>query len=218
MTDMSDIKWFESHQTLVEVGGFLVHDKGVTAQELLDFFEKPWKYEDEWAESLAAREAGGGSVSFDASALNKILEYVTTVFRKGASVEQRQVGDMRVTEVYGYPHVYDGEIEGVEKIDCHFIIVGVDKAKAEAVRGQVVFLLNHYPEPDRLKGGPSYIEVGGALGSQEHAFRLFALGQVLGLWSVITPALLHIEGPEADALAGGGMILIDGYRPEAVTK
>ena len=73
-------------------------------------------------------------------------------------------------------------------------------------------ILRGYPEPERLAGGPSYIEIGGVLGDQQEAFLLFALGKVLGLWSVITPATLGFEGPEADQLAGAGMVNMSGFK------
>jgi hypothetical protein len=97
------------------------------------------------------------------------------------------------------------------KIDCHFLWVGVDKAKAERWRADLVALLADYPEPERLAVGPSYIEVGAVIGDQGAAFQLFAIGEVLGLWTVITPERLGITGPTADDMAGRGYVMMSGY-------
>lgn len=55
MTDTDTLKWFQSWQTLVEVGGYLVEEKNFDAATLQYFYEKPYKYEDEWQEFLAWR-------------------------------------------------------------------------------------------------------------------------------------------------------------------
>lgn len=60
MTDTSTLQWFQSHQTLVEVGGYLVDIQGYDAENLLYFFEKPWKYEAEWQEFLTWRSEQSG--------------------------------------------------------------------------------------------------------------------------------------------------------------
>ena len=79
-------------------------------------------------------------------------------------------------------------------------------------RERFVELLEQYPEPERLKGGPSYLELGGVLGDQGLALKLIGLGELLGVWKAITPALFHMEGEEADALAGNGFIMAGGMR------
>jgi hypothetical protein len=61
---------------------------------------------------------------------------------------------------------------------------------------------------DRLKAGPSYIELGAWLGDQHTALIVMALGEHHGLWKVITPATLKSEGEEADTLAGLGYVMI----------
>ena len=112
------------------------------------------------------------------------------------------------------PH--EGDLRpGFEKVDCHFLVVGVDKAKAEARKAELIDLLNAYPRPDRLAGGPSYIEVGGEIGDQGAAFQLFALGKALGLWGIITPEAMGFEGAEADQMAGSGFVMMTGYRAAA---
>jgi hypothetical protein len=60
--------------------------------------------------------------------------------------------------------------------------------------------------------GPSYIHAGAVFLSQDNAFQLFALGQVLGLWQIITPETFGITGDDASELAGSGFVMIDGFR------
>lgn len=47
-------RWFENRDNIVLVAEFLVRDRGVSAEDLLYFIEKPWKYEDEYFAALAA--------------------------------------------------------------------------------------------------------------------------------------------------------------------
>jgi hypothetical protein len=115
-----------------------------------------------------------------------------------------------VVTIDAMPHHKDAA--GVEKIDLQFLVIGVDKAKAERHRAELVSILKTYPNPERLAGGPSYIEVGAELGDQGAAFQLFALGQALRLWDVITPATMGFDGEEAAEMAGQGFIMISGFR------
>ena len=142
------------------------------------------------------------------AALYLVLTETTTVFRKGDVIVDEPSG---AVSVYGYPHAT--EAEGLEMVDCHFVVVGVDKTKAETYAGGLVEILADYPEPERLVGGPSYIEVGWVIGDQEAAFRLFALGKVLDMWDIITPATLGLSGTTADEMAGQGFVMISGWSP-----
>lgn len=105
--------------------------------------------------------------------------------------------------------------DGLEMVDLEFLVIGVDKAKAEQHRAELVGLLNTYPYPESLAGGPSYITVGAEIGDQGAAFQLFALGKVLGLWGVITPATFGMTGEEAKRAAGSGYIMMTGYKRAA---
>lgn len=148
--------------------------------------------------------------------IHEALNAATTVYRKGEVVEERQEGVVAVTEVYGFPSV-DEAPAGIQLFDVEFVVIGVDPAEAEERREDVLEWLRAYPEPIRLAGGPSYMEVGAHLGDQTLAFQLFALGQVLGLWELITP--LTLLGPLAPleqrrALAGNGYIMMSGWNEE----
>jgi hypothetical protein len=59
-------------------------------------------------------------------------------------------------------------------------------------------------DKERWKSGPSYIEIGAWIGSQEVALRLIALGAHHELWKVLAPEMLGIDGEPADALFGRG--------------
>lgn len=159
---------------------------------------------------------------FDIDKLYNILKECTVQLRKGEIV-------------HGTPELVDAINSGIEakdlpggvvsidmmppieaaredliKVDCHFLVIGVDKAKAEQHRAELIEILNNWPGGS-LKEGPSYITVGGTIGDQGAAFQLFALGKALRLWSVITPATFGMVGPEADAAAGNGFVMISGY-------
>ncbi|OGN21397.1 MAG: hypothetical protein A2915_00975 [Candidatus Yanofskybacteria bacterium RIFCSPLOWO2_01_FULL_41_34] len=129
-------------------------------------------------------------------------------FKEGDDIDKLPGGSIHI---YAMPHESQAK-NGIEKVDLHFIVVGVDKAKAEQIKDELVAILKTYPQPERLAGGPSYIEVGGEIGDQGAAFQLFALGKVLGLWDIITPEKLGFTGPEASQMAGSGFVMMSGFR------
>ena len=146
----------------------------------------------------------------DTKRLFEILNETTAEFRHGPEKTTEEKDGYEVINVYAMPHVSQAN-EELEKVDCHFIVVGVDKEKAKQYREELIDILKTYPQLDRLMGGPSYIEVGGEIGSQDGALRLFALGKVLKFWDVIIPASLGFTGAEADSLAGRGYVMISGF-------
>lgn len=123
-----------------------------------------------------------------------------------------------VLEVYAMPHESDPAFDGLEKVDLHFVTVVVNKTTAEAERANLIALLNDWPDPDRLAGGPSYIEVGGVIGDQGAAFELFALGKVLGIWDIITPESVGFTGEQARQMAGSGYIMCTGFRRSCISE
>jgi hypothetical protein len=161
----------------------------------------------------------------DIDRLYKILSETTIQLRKGEVVhgdkhlvdainEGRDLDEVPggVVTIDAMPHVSEAP-PSMETVDLEFLVVGVDKSKAESNRAGLVEILNTYPQPDRLAGGPSYIEVGAEIGDQGAAFQLFALGKVLGLWDVITPAMMGFTGAEAREMAGRGFVMMTGFRP-----
>lgn len=149
-------------------------------------------------------------MSMDIDRLHVILGETTALLRKGEEVTERQEGNLKVTEVYAMPH--EDEASKLQKVDCIFVTVGVSKQKAEQHQDELISILREYPEPDRLAGGPSYIEVGGVIGDQGTAFQLFALGEVLGLWKVITGKTLGMDDATARQMAGTGFVMISGLK------
>lgn len=161
----------------------------------------------------------------DVGKLHQILAKTTMQFRKGEAlegtpqlVEAIKAGAEElpggVAEFYAMPPVPNEASKDVELVDVEFICVGVNRVEAEKQRADLVEILSEYP---RLKDGPSYIEVGAQIGDQGAAFNLFALGKVLGLWNVITPAFFGFTGEEAREMAGSGFVMITGYTPTPET-
>lgn len=153
----------------------------------------------------------------DTARLYEILKSTTVQLRKGPEVARHRDGHIEVMEIFAMPHTDEVNLnkQNFETVDMHFIAVAVDKRQAELHKDDLIKLLKDYPHPERLAGGPSYIEVGAVLGDQGAAFCLFALGKVLGLWDVITPEKFGMDGEQAAQAAGRGFIMMTGYRSEA---
>jgi hypothetical protein len=99
----------------------------------------------------------------------------------------------------------------LHSVNVHFFWVSAHDEPDAAVLKEL--LLREYPSPDRLRGGPSYIEIGGELGSQEIALLLIGPGAILGMWTAITPEQLGFEGEEAASMAGSGFVMCSGFKP-----
>jgi hypothetical protein len=148
------------------------------------------------------------------TSLHQIIGETTQLLRKGPMVEQHEVGSLQVTTLDFMPHQDEVASDGVEKCDMELVTVGVDKAKAETRKAELVALLNDWPFPNQLQTGPSYITIGATIGDQGAALCLMALGKVLGLWSVVGPATFGLTGQEARDAAGSGFLMIGGWQPE----
>lgn len=95
-------------------------------------------------------------------------------------------------------------------MNVHFFWVSL---KNEPSRRALDSLLKaEYPSPDRLKQGPSYIEIGAEVGSQDIALRLIGLGDLLGLWRAVTPERLGMDGQTAAQMAGNGFVMAGGWK------
>lgn len=161
----------------------------------------------------------------DTKTLYKILAETTVQLRKGEVFEgtpelvaqarsgAKELKGGGVLHVYAMPSVSEAP-DTLVKIDVEFMVIGVDKEKAEAAKADLIKILKTYPQPEQLAAGPSYIAVGAEIGDQGAAFQLFALGAVLGLWEIITPKTLGLEGAEAREAAGHGFVMITGWIPE----
>lgn len=143
-----------------------------------------------------------------------ILKGTCTIYRKGEEVTKKQVGDVEVTTIMDMPHINENRNEQV--IDVHFFVVAFD-GNVDIVKAGLETALAHYPHPERLAGGPSYIELGGEMGDQGAALQLIALGKAVGIWDVITPEMLGITGSQADEMAGGGLVMCSGWKMKVET-
>jgi hypothetical protein len=125
-----------------------------------------------------------------------------------------------VTEFYSMPHVSEVQKERPDLVivDMVFIDVAVDKAKAEAHRAEFVEILNTYPDIERLRSGPTYMELGAEFGDQGFALRIMAIGSVLGFWEIISGKALGMGTEEAVSMAGVGFLLISGYNPDGIVS
>ena len=104
----------------------------------------------------------------------------------------------------------DLRVSNLHLVNCHVIKVGVDLAVAERVRGDLIDLLDRYPDQG-LKDGPTYKQVASIVGDDATALRLFGLGQALDIWSVLTPVDFGLPPALADEAAELGMVVISGY-------
>lgn len=155
---------------------------------------------------------------FNPKRIIEIIRETTTQFRKGEAVTQSTRSGITTIDVYMMDHVSKAPA-GLEMVDTWFFMTGVDKAKAESHREELIKLLEDW-DGQPLEQGLSYISFGYSLGSQDLALMFMALGQVLGFWRIATPAIFMPENPtenditKANDLAGSGFVMATGYTPE----
>jgi hypothetical protein len=147
--------------------------------------------------------------------LNEFISRTTIAYRKGAEVTVEDRDGITVVHVVGYPETPS---RGV-LVDVHFLNIGFTEAIAGTTAREFLDLVTVAEHGefadmplDTIKGGPSYISYGGWLGSQDQALRFLALGEYYRLWKVITPGVMHIEGAQADSLAGSGFVMNGGLK------
>lgn len=108
----------------------------------------------------------------------------------------------------------DNQDSDLAVVNLHFHDAIVSKGKLEEYATELRQIISQWSFRSTLARGPSFIEVGAELGDQGAALQLFAAGQVLGLWKVITPEFLGFEGAEAKNMAGRGMVMISGLKED----
>ena len=89
-------------------------------------------------------------------------------------------------------------------VNIHFFWVSVKGSPSQKDLHDL--LERHYPDMGRLRRGPSYMEMGAALGDQGLALLLIGLGELVGLWRAVTPERLGFEGADATSMAGSGLV------------
>lgn len=144
----------------------------------------------------------------------RLVQYVeksTRVYRHGEIVK-RAGGTVSIDAFPSTP-------ASAKVIDCQFVDVGFTEFAAtltpDEFRSAIFAAADHGDwGRDRLAGGPSYIEIGAWLGDQTLAFRFMALGELHGLWQVVTPKRLGVAESFWDEAAGRGYVLISGLRAE----
>jgi hypothetical protein len=143
--------------------------------------------------------------------VNFILGQCVQTFRKQADVTRWNTagGFMGVIEINTDPHESECPAN-LTRVDVHFFIAGIDKDRALECRPALIQALME--DADLLKRGPSYITIGAHLGDQQAALMLMALGEVMGLWRVITPAFLALPEDQRDRAAGAGYVMTSGFR------
>lgn len=153
----------------------------------------------------------------DLLALYGILADTTELFRHDSVVEgaagaqtfvRASTGDVEPTSLR-HISLADGRLE---MVPLCFVTAGVWREEALKHEKAVLELLDRYPDPLRMAEGPSYIEVGSVLDSRDAALRLFALGRVLGFWSIFTPSAFGMTGKEAERAARDGFVTISGWQ------
>jgi hypothetical protein len=99
----------------------------------------------------------------------------------------------------------------LQKVDCHYVTVGVNERQAQVDREEFVELLESFPDSKRMQDGPSYKHVASVVGDEMTAFRVFGLGQALGLWDVLLPSQFGFPEYLVDEAAELGLIVTTGY-------
>jgi hypothetical protein len=147
--------------------------------------------------------------------LYDILNSTTVQLRKGEPIIAAEHNGINVITINAMPHVDEAEMDDtITVIDMELLAIGVDRIAAQDVKDDLIAILDAWPDPDQLASGPSFIAVGAVIGDQGLAFQLFALGEVLELWKVVTPTTMGLSGEKATAAAGLGYVMITGYRKE----
>ena len=101
-------------------------------------------------------------------------------------------------------------------VDFSFAAVGVNTQLAARHLTEFDKILASFPQPEVLKQGPSYRHFIPYVGSELNALRFVALGDALGLWTVITPKDMGIPEEQQSDLALMGLVCISGYPSTAV--
>lgn len=129
-------------------------------------------------------------------------------------ISSHQTGDLAVVEVYDYPEappnavradVHFVEVAPTEGFPAHEVLVQT----VRAALGPGEFGVTTAAD---LAGGPSYITLGGWLGSQDLALMLIGAVELAGIAKAITPGALGMKGEVADALAGRGLVMLGPWR------
>lgn len=148
--------------------------------------------------------------------LYRILKESTVSLRKGSVIVDKDDEHIHVTEIWAMPHVDDPTFTKYPKEDVGPFVVAIFPVKAEENKSKLIDIMRTYPDQDRLRKGPSYIEVGAVIGSQEAAFKLAALGKYLGLCDIMSPLSMGFDGKSSVDMITSGFFFISWRSTDAV--
>lgn len=125
-------------------------------------------------------------------------------------VTQSQAGYVAVTEVFGYVEAPPNSV----RADVHFVEVAptegfpdrevlVETVRAALGQGEFTVM-----SAEDLAGGPSYITLGGWLGSQDLALMLIGAVELAEIAQAVTPEALGMTGATADQMARRGLVML----------
>jgi hypothetical protein len=98
------------------------------------------------------------------------------------------------------------------EVDTHFFKVLVRDPIDPNVARTLADHLGALCTDEFLARGPSFIDLGAKLDSQDLALTVMAVGEVAGFWKLITPEQLGIMGEQANKMAGRGFVMTDGFK------
>jgi hypothetical protein len=138
------------------------------------------------------------------------------------AVSQHEVEGINVVEVMGFPESPANAEQGTftetspdrVRADVHFVEIAPSpdfpdrEELITAVQGALGDGDYGAMTADDLAGGPSFIALGGWLGSQDLALMLIGAVELAGISPAITPAALGMTGESADMLAGNGLVML----------
>lgn len=143
--------------------------------------------------------------------LMKVLNDSTCLISKGSST-QRKMPEISLLLWGLMVPAGDPRVEALDKVDCQFLTVGVNRVQAEKHRAEFMEFLESYPDPNKLSDGPTYKHLATVVGDDITALRIFGLGQTLGIWDVLLPSHLGFDTDYADEAADLGLITVTGYQ------
>lgn len=144
--------------------------------------------------------------------LKNLLKNTTVVLSNG-KLTDKYLLELGVPQVLleGIPSREDFSVDSsAEVVDCYLLSVAVAKYKATEIRQEFMDALST-GDSDVLSTGPSYTQLVPLLGDALPVLQLFAVGQCLELWQVLTPNDFNLKPGERDAAALLGMVNITGY-------
>ena len=125
----------------------------------------------------------------------------------------RKAGDVGVIELNTFPE----EPPNAVRADVHFVMVAPNEGfpdKDELIRVVVGAIgKGEFSEitAEDLAGGPSFITLGGWLGSQDLALMLIGAVELARIAKAITPKALGMSDRTAEAMAGAGLVMLGPY-------